>query len=136
MTLHQLRNIDREEVSNSRRSKEGCLGLAAVREFFDEHGDALINVCDLLGGAAARNRALEIASAMADSNALPCSVERMLADIERLLSAREIDHLDQGRVRLLDIFSEETAVVENISLLTGALSALLRDLGEIRERHS
>lgn len=115
-------DLDNHDVVGS--NHDGCR-LAAVVEFLNEHGAALVNASDLIGGPSASGRALELMADVGRASKVSPGMRRDLAALHRLLSFTEADVQDRKAGGRFAGFRSGSSVIEEIGLLADRLLALL-----------
>ena len=103
--------------------------------FLTERADALLSAAELLGGGTARRRTGRLIRDLAGA---PCLTRRLRAELvalHRLLSLQDVDDLESDAAAFFAAIDPANPAVEEICLLTDALTSLLEALAdmEIRE---
>jgi hypothetical protein len=99
--------------------------LHAVRMFFDEHGEAIANATQTLGGPAASARYFVLAQAVRETLRLTRTQRRQLVDIHRLLTLRDVGAPEHLETALFAAIHPDSPIVDEICLLSDRLQELL-----------
>jgi hypothetical protein len=104
--------------------------LHAVRMFFDEHGEAIANATQTLGGPAASARYFVLAQAVRETLRLTRTQRRQLVDIHRLLTLQNVGDPDCIETRLFAEIHPESPLVGELCLLSDTLKGLLHRISD------
>lgn len=99
--------------------------LHAVRMFFDEHGEAIANATQTLGGPAASARYFVLAQAVRETLRLTRTQRRQLVDIHRLMTLQNVGDPDRIETQLFAKIHPESPIIDDICLLSDRLQELL-----------
>ena len=114
-------------------ARSGCPRIELLRRFFHEHGEALAQAADLLGGPAAEGRARQLAEAAGRTPRLPLVLVREIEVLHRLLSLEDVADPDGVEASYFAAIDPGSREVEDICLLTDELGRLLDALDRLAD---
>ena len=102
-----------------------------LRRFLAQHGEALAQAADLLGGPAAEGRARRLAEAAGRAPRLSRSLQGELEALHRLLSLEDVADLDGVEMACFAAIDPASRLVEEVCLLTDELTRLLDEFDRL-----
>jgi hypothetical protein len=108
--------------------------LAAVCAHFGEHGAALCNAAELIGGEAGTARVLRLVSDLRGATRLDRSARRRLVDLHRFLSLDPVVEGPEPDLSAWVLLDPDSLEVEQICLLADRLYDLLIEIGALDEQ--
>ena len=109
----------------------GDARIELLARFWAQHGEALAQAADLLGGPAAEGRARRLAEVAAHAPRLSRALLRELEALHALLSLEAVDDLDGPEAGFFYAIDPASPVVEEVCLLTDELTALLEAIDRL-----
>ena len=113
------------------RTARGDRALEFTRDFFHEHGSAMLNAAAMLGGPAAHRRCLRLLADIAESASLSRPLRQELVWLHQLISLENVGEPDSEEAARFAMFDLLDPRIEEICLETDRLFELLLAISEL-----
>ena len=111
--------------------QSGDTRIQLLRWFLTQHGEALAQAADLLGGPRAEGRARRLAGAAARAPRLSPALLRELEALHALLALEHVADPEGEEAAFFAATDPSSPLVEDLCALTDELAGLLRELARL-----
>ena len=113
--------------------QSGDTRIQLLRWFLTQHGEALAQAADLLGGPRAEGRTRRLVNTAACAPRLSPALLRELQALHRLLALEDVADPEGEEAAFFAAIDPSSPLVEDLCALTDELAGLLRELDRLAE---
>lgn len=113
-----------------------CHALDRLADFLGDHGDALVEAAELLGGTPAWPRCIRLRGRVRKATRVDPGLLRELRALHRLLTLEAVDDLDSEEAGRFAMIDPADPVVHGLCALADALGDLLAEIEMAAKRQS